>query len=182
MSMSKVLAPRLELLGRAPNSLAKLCQCLPKAVRVEIRQCAPRLCRLARERELTGINMACQLPCVDGAPISKEVRMRILAATILAIGLLSAAGQARAQTYDPGFPVCMHRAVGEALSRIAPTTRWPNVRRRLPATRACAASTRITRAQQRRRDETTGGIPASIKRRVRQGWRHKRSIHPGQLA
>ena len=37
--------------------------------------------------------------------------MRILAAAILAIGLLSAAGQARAQTYDPGYPVCMHRTV-----------------------------------------------------------------------
>ena len=37
--------------------------------------------------------------------------MRILAAAILAIGLLSAAGQARAQTYDPAYPVCMHRTV-----------------------------------------------------------------------
>jgi hypothetical protein len=72
---------------------------------------APRLHGLARERELTWINMACQLACADGAPISKEVRMRILAAAILAIGLLSAAGQARAQTYDPAFPVCMHRTV-----------------------------------------------------------------------
>jgi hypothetical protein len=34
--------------------------------------------------------------------------MRILALAILATGLVSAAGQARAQTYDPDFPVCMH--------------------------------------------------------------------------
>ncbi len=34
--------------------------------------------------------------------------MRTLALTILAVGMVSAAGQARAQTYDPAFPVCMH--------------------------------------------------------------------------
>jgi hypothetical protein len=34
--------------------------------------------------------------------------MRILALAILAIGTVSAAGQARAQTYDPAFPICMH--------------------------------------------------------------------------
>jgi hypothetical protein len=34
--------------------------------------------------------------------------MRILAWAILTIGMVSAAGQARAQTYNPAFPVCMH--------------------------------------------------------------------------
>ncbi len=34
--------------------------------------------------------------------------MRILALAIFTIGMVSAAGQARAQTYDPAFPVCMH--------------------------------------------------------------------------
>jgi hypothetical protein len=34
--------------------------------------------------------------------------MRIAALTILAIGMVSATEQARAQTYDPAFPVCMH--------------------------------------------------------------------------
>jgi len=68
--------------------------------------------RLARERELTGINMGGLFPCGDAVPsIRKEVRMRILAVAILAIGLLSAAAQARAQTYDPAFPVCMHVVV-----------------------------------------------------------------------
>jgi hypothetical protein len=37
--------------------------------------------------------------------------MRILVLTILAIGMVSAAGQARAQAYDPAFPVCMHVVV-----------------------------------------------------------------------
>lgn len=33
--------------------------------------------------------------------------MRILALTILAIGMASAAPSARAQTYDPNYPVCL---------------------------------------------------------------------------
>ena len=33
--------------------------------------------------------------------------MRKLTLTLLTIGLISAAGQAPAQTYDPAFPVCM---------------------------------------------------------------------------
>jgi len=34
--------------------------------------------------------------------------MRTLAWTILMMGIALTAGQARAQTYDPAFPVCMH--------------------------------------------------------------------------
>ncbi len=34
--------------------------------------------------------------------------MRFLALAIAVTGSVSAAGQARAQTYDPSFPVCMH--------------------------------------------------------------------------
>jgi len=34
--------------------------------------------------------------------------MRTLAWTILTMGIALTAGQARAQTYDPAFPVCMH--------------------------------------------------------------------------
>jgi hypothetical protein len=37
--------------------------------------------------------------------------MRILALAILAIGVVSAAAPARAQTYDPAFLVCMHATV-----------------------------------------------------------------------
>jgi len=34
--------------------------------------------------------------------------MRVLALAIVAIGTLSAAAPARAQTYDPDYPVCLH--------------------------------------------------------------------------
>ena len=34
--------------------------------------------------------------------------MRILALTVLAIGAVSAAAPAQAQTYDPSYPVCLH--------------------------------------------------------------------------
>ena len=34
--------------------------------------------------------------------------MRTLALRILTMGIVLAAGNARAQTYDPAFPVCMH--------------------------------------------------------------------------
>jgi hypothetical protein len=49
-------------------------------------------------------------PCVDALsvpPIPKEISMRILALAILAIGAVSASEPARAQTYDPNYPVCM---------------------------------------------------------------------------
>jgi hypothetical protein len=41
-------------------------------------------------------------------PISKEAPPRIPTLAILAMAIASVAGQARAQTYDPAFPVCMH--------------------------------------------------------------------------
>lgn len=34
--------------------------------------------------------------------------MRHLVWAILAVGLISTAGPARAQTYDPNYPVCLH--------------------------------------------------------------------------
>jgi hypothetical protein len=42
-----------------------------------------------------------------GARPRKEILMRILALTILAVGMASAAPSARAQTYDPNYPVCL---------------------------------------------------------------------------
>ena len=38
----------------------------------------------------------------------EKVPMRTLAVTMLTISIALAAAQARAQTYDPAFPVCMH--------------------------------------------------------------------------
>ncbi|MBW8855656.1 MAG: DUF3551 domain-containing protein, partial [Bradyrhizobium sp.] len=34
--------------------------------------------------------------------------MRIFALTILTMGIVLTAGHARAQTYDPAYPVCLH--------------------------------------------------------------------------
>jgi hypothetical protein len=44
----------------------------------------------------------------------EEAPMRILALAIIATGMVSAGGQARAQTYDPAFPVCMHVITNES--------------------------------------------------------------------
>jgi hypothetical protein len=58
---------------------------------------------------LTGINTGGLFPCGDALPsIPKEVLMRIPALAILALGVISTAAPARAQTYDPRFPICMH--------------------------------------------------------------------------
>jgi hypothetical protein len=40
--------------------------------------------------------------------LPKEILMRHLVLAILAIGAISTAGSARAQTYDPNYPVCLH--------------------------------------------------------------------------
>ena len=40
--------------------------------------------------------------------------MRTLALTILTMGIVLAAGHARAQRYDPAFPVCLYVVPGEA--------------------------------------------------------------------
>jgi hypothetical protein len=59
---------------------------------------------------LTGIKEMLSDPCADTAtipPIPKEISMRILALAILAIGAVSASAPARAQAYDPNYPVCM---------------------------------------------------------------------------
>jgi hypothetical protein len=59
--------------------------------------------------KLTEINMACLFQWVDAVPsIPREVLMRMLALAILAMGMVSAAVPAQAQTYDSDYPVCMH--------------------------------------------------------------------------
>jgi hypothetical protein len=63
-----------------------------------------------RERELTDIDEGGLLPCAGEAPVpihQQEIPMRILALAMLAIGALSTAAPARAQAYDPNFPVCL---------------------------------------------------------------------------
>jgi hypothetical protein len=41
-------------------------------------------------------------------PIPKEILMRIPALAILTIGMVFASAPARAQTYSPDYPVCLH--------------------------------------------------------------------------
>src|SRR5689334_22279520 len=50
---------------------------------------------------------SCNLCPVLGPRQRKGSLMRILALTILAIGMASAAPSAQAQTYDPNYPVCL---------------------------------------------------------------------------
>src|SRR3954453_3022116 len=52
--------------------------------------------------------MMCLLRCTECGAGRKEVSMRIVLMATLVIGMMSATGEARAQTYDPAFPVCMH--------------------------------------------------------------------------
>jgi len=70
--------------------------------------------------------------------------MRTLVCAILTIGMAIAAGQTRRR-----------------LITIAPTIRWPNARRRLPAAQRSVAPTQITPARRRRCDETTAVIVTS---------------------
>jgi hypothetical protein len=117
----------------------------------------------AYERELTGIKIAGRLACADAVvSIVRKVLMRRLALAILAIMSVSAAGPARAQTYDPAFPFCMHMSGVQVLARIAATIRWTNAGHRRPAAASHVTRTRITWAQQPRRDDTRSDIAASI--------------------
>src|SRR6266852_4282121 len=61
-------------------------------------------CLLRREPPLQrqGGNAARSQP-----PIQTEIVMRILALAILAIAMVAAAAPGSAQTYDPGYPVCL---------------------------------------------------------------------------
>jgi hypothetical protein len=63
---------------------------------------------LARERELTEINMVCLLRRVDAVTsIPREVLMRIPALAILATVMVWTAAPTLAQTYSPDYPVCL---------------------------------------------------------------------------
>jgi hypothetical protein len=46
-------------------------------------------------------------------PITEEILMRILALAVLAVGSIAAAVPARAQAWDPNYPVCL-RVYGPA--------------------------------------------------------------------
>jgi hypothetical protein len=50
---------------------------------------------------------SCNACPVPGHGTDEEIQMRLLVLTILGIGMVSAAPSARAQTYDPNYPVCL---------------------------------------------------------------------------
>jgi hypothetical protein len=61
-------------------------------------------------RNRCGVSRLDQLQYMCPAPrhgTDKEIPMRILALTILAIGMAAAMPSAHAQTYDPNYPVCL---------------------------------------------------------------------------
>jgi hypothetical protein len=51
---------------------------------------------------------AAQSRCEIEKANPKETPMRILALAVVAIGTIAAATTARAQTYSPDYPVCLH--------------------------------------------------------------------------
>jgi hypothetical protein len=51
---------------------------------------------------------AAQSRCEIEKANPKETPMRILALAVVAIGTIAAAAPARAQTYSPDYPVCLH--------------------------------------------------------------------------
>lgn len=85
--------------------------------------------------------------------------MQILSSAILTIGMVSAAGLVRAQTFDPDYPVCMHVVDWGGGYEDCRYLTLASAQCRLPAARPSATSTRITSAQRRRDDETGGTVP-----------------------
>jgi hypothetical protein len=88
--------------------------------------------------------------------------MRILALVILAIATVSATPSARAQTYNPNYPVAFRSSKCSAANISMRYTRWHSAPRPQRVSPPSASSTRFTRAQQRRREDATGGIAAAI--------------------
>ena len=85
--------------------------------------------------------------------------MRILALAILTVATVSAAAPARAQTYDPRYPVCLKVIVnfgGERYDCIYSSLE--QCAQSAAGRPASASSTRITRAEQ----DATGGTAAAI--------------------
>src|SRR5712672_2599252 len=108
--------------------------------------------------------MVCLFRCVHAVPsIPREILMRILALAILAIGTVSI-GPAAAQTYEPAYPVCLHKygLVGATIT-IAATRRCLSATRRHRAARHSASSIHISRARKSPRNDIIGGILASTK-------------------
>jgi len=72
----------------------------------------------ASKRDLTALPLVGLVARADAVrSIVRKVSMRLLALAMLAIVSVSATGPARAQTYDPNFPFCMHVYERRAIPR-----------------------------------------------------------------
>ena len=85
--------------------------------------------------------------------------MRIPALVILTIATVLTAAPARAQTYDPAYPVCLHVYGRGPTITTAATPRFLSATGRHRAAPPSASSIHILRARQR----PLGGIAASTK-------------------
>jgi hypothetical protein len=97
--------------------------------------------------------------------------MRIPTLAILMIATVLTAAPARAQTYDPAYPVCLQ--IYQGWNDYYFGCAYTSLHSAMPQHRAVphsASSTRITRgAKQRRRDGETGSAAASIELIQRKG-------------
>jgi hypothetical protein len=107
-------------------------------------------------RTLTWINIAYGLSASVLYRL-EEVPMRTLALMILTMGMALAAGHARAQRYDPAFPVCLYVVPGRR--RLYNCSYYTMDQCRTSANGRCSLNP-ITLVQRRRRDGTIGVIMA----------------------
>jgi hypothetical protein len=97
------------------------------------------------------------------APIPKEVLIHIPALAILTIATVLMGTPARAQTYNPAYPVCLQTYGRDGNYIECGIPRWRSALSRRRAAPPSASSIRILRAGKCPRDHVLGGIAASIK-------------------
>jgi hypothetical protein len=97
------------------------------------------------------------------APIPKEALMRIPALAILMIATVLTAAPARAQTYNPDYPVCLQVCGIAGATSHAAIPRWRSALSRHRAARPSASSIHILRPRKCLRERIIGGIAASTK-------------------
>ena len=96
--------------------------------------------------------------------------MRVPALAILTIGMVLTAAPARAQIYNPDYPVCLQVYDIDGATSHAAIPRWRSALSRHRASPPSASSIHILRARMCQRVHIIGGIAASTKcQRVRPG-------------
>jgi hypothetical protein len=89
--------------------------------------------------------------------------MRIPALAVLTIATVLAAAPARAQTYNPDYPVCLQAFGERRATSNAAIPRWRSATRRHRAAPPSASSIHILRARSCAGDDIIGSIAASTK-------------------